>query len=71
MAWGTECKATHKVMGHLQSDNKEADRKIILHALDASADGATELTIHSHRAVFRNVTQHLICHWAGRKSSVH
>ena len=27
--------------------NEEADTKILLHALDATADGATELTIHS------------------------
>ena len=47
VAWGTECEATHKVMRHLQSDHEKADTKIILHALDATADGATELTIHS------------------------
>ena len=34
-------------MSHLQSDHKEADTKIILHSLDAIADGATELSIHS------------------------
>ena len=34
-------------MGHLQSDHEEADTKIILYALDATADGATDLTIHS------------------------
>ena len=47
VAWGTECEATHKDMGHLQSDHEEADTKMILHALDATADGATELCIHS------------------------
>ena len=47
VAWATECKATHKDVSHLQSDHKEADTKIILHALDASADGATELSIYS------------------------
>ena len=34
-------------MGHFQSDHEEADTTIILHALDATADGATDLTIHS------------------------
>lgn len=47
VAWGTACEATHKEMSQLQSDHEEADTKMILHAIDASADGATELTIHS------------------------
>ena len=47
VAWGKECEATQKDMGHLQSDHEEADTKIILHAVDATADGATDLTIHS------------------------
>ena len=47
VAWGKECEATHKDMGHLQSDHEEANTKIILHAVDATADGATDLTIHS------------------------
>ena len=47
VAWATECKATHKDMSHLQSDHEEADTKIILHAIDATADGATELSIYS------------------------
>ena len=34
-------------MGHLQRDHEEADTKIILHALDANADAATEISIHS------------------------
>ncbi|KAL9960825.1 hypothetical protein ACROYT_G034330 [Oculina patagonica] len=47
VAWGTECEATHKDMAHLQSDHEEADTKMILHALDATDDGATHLSIHS------------------------
>ena len=47
VARGKECETTHKDMGHLQSDHEEADTKIILHALYATADGATDLTIHS------------------------
>jgi len=39
-------------MVHLQSDNEEADTKIILHALDAIADGATELSIYSPDTMF-------------------
>ncbi|XP_068707421.1 zinc finger protein 721-like [Montipora foliosa] len=44
---GKGCEATHKGMGHLQSDHKEADTRMILHALDATNDGATKLSIHS------------------------
>ena len=47
VARGKERKTIHKDMGHLQSDREEADTKIILYALDATADGATDLTIHS------------------------
>ena len=47
VARGKECEATHKDIGHLQSDHEEADKKIILHALHATTDGAADLTIHS------------------------
>ena len=47
VAWATECKATHKDVSYLQSDHEEADTKIILHALDATAASAMELSIHS------------------------
>ena len=47
VAWGKECEATHKDIGHLQSDHEEADTKIILHVLNATADSATDLNIHS------------------------
>ena len=39
--------STHKDMSHLQSDYEEADTKMILHALDATADDATDLSIYS------------------------
>ena len=47
VAWGSVCKATKKDVGHLQSNQEEADTKMILHALDATANGATQLQIHS------------------------
>ena len=47
VAWGSVCKATHKDVVHLQSNQEEADTKTILHALDATANGATQLQIHS------------------------
>jgi len=34
-------------MSYLKSDQEEADTKIILHALDVTANGATEIRIHS------------------------
>ena len=47
VAWRSECKGTEEDFSHLQSNQEEADTKIILHAVDATARGATELRIHS------------------------
>ena len=47
VAWGSECKATHKDVRDLQSNQEEADTKTILHAADATSDGAMEIHIHS------------------------
>jgi len=43
VVWGNECKATHKDLRNLESNQEEADTKIILHAADATSDGATEI----------------------------
>ena len=43
VAWGCECQATHKDVTHLQSSQEEADIKMLLHALHATADGAREI----------------------------
>ncbi|CAH3142523.1 unnamed protein product, partial [Porites lobata] len=48
VAWGTECEATHRDVRHLRSTQEEADTKIILHALDASAQGATQLSLRRY-----------------------
>ena len=45
--WACQCEATHQRTEHLQSNQKEADTKLILHALDATTNGATTLDIHS------------------------
>ena len=45
--WVCQCEATHQGTEHLQSNHEEADRKLILHAIDATANGATTLEIHS------------------------
>ena len=47
VAWSTKCRATHRDMSHLQSDQEEADTKLLLHALDAASSGATSIKIHS------------------------
>ena len=47
VAWGSQCRATNKDMSHLESNQEVADTKILLHDIDATANGATELRIHS------------------------
>ena len=47
VAWGSECKATHKDVRDLQSNQEKADTKMILHAGDATSDGAMEIQVHS------------------------
>ena len=47
VAWSSQCKGTYRDISYLQSNQEEADTKIILHAIDATANGATELRIHS------------------------
>ena len=50
VAWGRECRATHEEIEYLQR-NRELKRlipiKMVLHALDATSNGDTELLIHS------------------------
>ena len=72
VAWGSERQATHKDKGHLRSNQEEADTKMILHALDAMAYGATQLQIHSpdtdvtlrpcSYALSEIVQEHAVCH---------
>lgn len=47
VAWGSQCEATHKEMTYLNSNQEEADTKILLHAIDATATGATHIDIVS------------------------
>ena len=39
--------ATHKDVTHLQSSQKNADTKMLLHTLHATADGSSEMQIQS------------------------
>ena len=44
---GTSFEATHKKVVHFRSTQEEADTKLLLHAVDAAAHGATEINIYS------------------------
>ena len=50
MAYGCDSKGTKRDISYLKSGQEEADTKIVLHALDATANGATETRIHSSDA---------------------
>ena len=68
VAWGAECQATHKDTSHPQSDHEEAATQMILHALDATADCATDLQLSircpctGNQEIPRNVHHYLVCH---------
>jgi hypothetical protein len=47
VSWACECKGTTRNMTYLKSNQEEADMKIILHALDATTNRASEIKIHS------------------------
>lgn len=47
VAWASDCRSTQRDVTHLKSCQEEADTKIILHAVDAAAQGATEIHVFS------------------------
>jgi hypothetical protein len=47
VTWGCNCQATHKDVSHLESNQEEADTKLLLHAVDATASGASKISIYS------------------------
>ena len=47
IGYDCECKEIKRDMLYLKGDQEEADTKIVLHALDTTANGATEIRIHS------------------------
>ena len=47
VAYGCDSKGTNRDMSYLKSDQEETATKIVLHALDATANGATETRSHS------------------------
>ena len=36
VAWDSKCKGTHRGMQYLDSNQEEADKKLLLHAVDAT-----------------------------------
>ena len=72
-AWGYQCRATQQNGNHLKSDQEEADTKMLLHALDATANGAMELYIHSpdtdvgcaSKALSRSLCEDIACLYYG------
>ena len=47
MALSNECNATNKDVLRLSSFQEEADTKLILHAMDATMHGGTEINVFS------------------------
>ena len=47
VAYGNRCQGTLHDMSHLNSEQEEADTKLLLHAVDAKTSGATSIHIYS------------------------
>ena len=47
VAWVCECKGSQIDIGHLRTNQAEADTKILLHAVDSTFRGASDISIHS------------------------
>ena len=47
VAWGNNCQATHRDVTYLRSSQEETDTKMILHAVDAASNGATQVNFYS------------------------
>ena len=47
MAWDAECTATQRDVTHLASNHEEADTKLVLHAIEATSNGASSIEICS------------------------
>ena len=47
VAWDSKCKGTHRDMQYLDSNQEEADTKLLLHAVDATVSGATRTDVVS------------------------
>ena len=77
VAYGCECKGNKKDMSYLKSDQEEADTKIVLHALDATANGATEIRVHSPDTDvfilslrrYPDLSEYSVCDWQRSESS--
>ena len=45
VAWNSKCKGTHRDMQYFDSNQEEANTKLLLHAVDATVSGATRIDI--------------------------
>ena len=45
VAWDSKCKGTYRDMQYLDSNQEEADTKLLLHAVDATVPGARRIDI--------------------------
>ena len=43
----SQCRATHRNVHHPHTQQEEADTKLILHAVEATASGSLIINIHS------------------------
>ena len=71
VAYGRDCKGIKRDVLYLKSDQEEADTKIVLHALDATANGdkdplSRQRCVHScTEALSRALSKHGLCNWEG------
>lgn len=47
VAWRSDCKTSFMDMSYLRSTHEEADTKLVLHAVDATSRGCTEINVYS------------------------
>ena len=47
VAWGSQCRATHRDVSHLNSQQEKAGTKLFPHAAEATASRASVVNIHS------------------------
>ena len=47
VAWSSSCRASHRDMAYLDSNQEEANTKLLLHAIDVTTSGATSIEIVS------------------------
>ena len=69
VVWSSSCRESHRDMAYLDSNQEEADTKLLLHAtcINATTSGATSITRRRRvcarpQALSRSVRKYLLCH---------